>query len=146
MRVLLNPNYCTVMPGVRKCAISEIWRKFRQLVEAWIRAHLIDFLMGHLESASILPPFEAYGPNFRFYSKFLLVNSKIYKIMSHKIFQTQKGVNFTLPKTYPYMTLSNNTNNLTVLAVCKNFIMMAHFLTPGITVQLWAILGYFEQF
>ena len=56
--------------------------------------------------------------------------------MSHKIFQTQKGVNFTLPKTYPYMTLSNNTNNLAVLAVCKNFIMMAHFLTPGITVYL----------
>ena len=55
--------------------------------------------------------------------------------MSHKIFQTQKGVNFTLPKTYPYMTLSNNTNNLAVLAVCKNFIMMAHFLTPGITVS-----------
>ena len=56
--------------------------------------------------------------------------------MSHKIFQTQKGVNFTLPKTYPYMTLSNNTNNLAVLAVCKNFIMMAHFLTSGITVHL----------
>ena len=66
----------TVIPGVRKCAISEIWRKFRQLVEAWIRAHLIDFLMGHLESASILPPFEAYGPNFRFYSEFFVSKFK----------------------------------------------------------------------
>ena len=75
------------------------------------------------------------APILDFIVNFLLVNSKIYKIMSHKIFQTQKGVNFTLPKTYPYMTLSNNTNNLAVLAVCKNIIMMAHFLTPGITVH-----------
>jgi hypothetical protein len=74
------------------------------------------------------------APILDFRVNFLLVNSKIYKIMFHKIFQTQKGVNLTLPKTYPYMTLSNNTNNLAVLAVCKNFIMMAHFLTPGITV------------
>ena len=78
------------------------------------------------------------APILDFIVNFLLVNSKIYKIMSHKIFQTQKGVNFTLPKTYPYMTLSNNTNNLAVLAVCKNFIMMAHFLTPGITVG-WGV-------
>jgi len=75
------------------------------------------------------------APILDFIVNFLLVNSKIYKIMSHKIFQTQKGVNFTLPKTYPYMILSNNTNDLAVLAVCKNFIMMAHFLTSGITVK-----------
>ena len=54
--------------------------------------------------------------------------------MSHKIFQTQKGVNFTFSKTYPYMYLSNDTNNLAVLAVCKNFILMAPFSTPDITV------------
>ena len=66
--------------------------------------------------------------------------------MFHKIFQTQKGVNFTLPKTYPYMTLSNNTNNLAVLAVCKNFIMMAHFLTPGITVRHWILPNVWYHF
>ena len=48
------------------------------------------------------------APILDFIVNFLLVNSKIYKIMSHKIFQTQKGVNSTLPKTYPYMLTNYN--------------------------------------
>ena len=75
------------------------------------------------------------APSLDFRVIFLLVNSKIHETMSHRIFQTQKGVNLTLPKTYPYMTLSDGTNNLAVLAVCKNFILMAPFWTPDITVE-----------
>ena len=69
--------------------------------------------------------------------KFLLVNPKIHEILAHKIFQTQKWVNFTFPKTYPHMTLSKDTNNLAVPVVCKNFILMTPFLAPGNTVHQW---------
>ena len=55
--------------------------------------------------------------------------------MSHKIFQTQKGVNFTFPKTYPYMSLSKDTNNLVVSAVCKIFHRTPRFKAPANTVQ-----------
>ena len=51
------------------------------------------------------------------------------------LFQTQKWVNLTSPKTYPYMTRSNGTNNLAVPAVCKNFILMTPFPAPGKTWQ-----------
>ena len=64
----------------------------------------------------------------------LLVNPKIHEILAHKIFQTQKWVNFTFPKTSPHMTLSNDTNHLAVPAVFKNFILMTPFLAPGNTV------------
>ena len=52
--------------------------KFRQIVEAWIRAHLIDFLMGHLESASFLPLFRQMAAISDFLIDFWLVNSEIY--------------------------------------------------------------------
>ena len=56
-------------------------------------------------------------------------------MLPHKIFQTQKWVNLTYPKTYPYMTRSIGTNNLAVPAVCKNFILMTPFPAPGKTWQ-----------
>ena len=61
--------YSTVLPGARKGYISEILKKFRQLVETCKSSHLIDFLMGHLKLCSLLPPFEAYVHNFVFYSE-----------------------------------------------------------------------------
>ena len=68
--------------------------------------------------------------------KVLLVNTKILEMLPHKIFQTQKWVNLTFPKTYPYiMTRSIGTNNLAVPAVCKNFILMTPFPAPGKTWQ-----------
>ena len=70
--------------------------------------------------------------NFRV--NFLLVNWKIHEKLSNKMFQTQKGVNFTFPKTYPYMSLSNDTNNLAVSAVCKNFHPTPRFKAPANTV------------
>ena len=74
--------------------------------------------------------------------KFLLVNPKIHEILAHKIFQTQKWVNFTFPKTSPHMTLSNDTNHLAVPAVCKNFILMTPFLAPGNTVGYPGTLAF----
>ena len=60
-----NPHY-TVFAGARKGDISENWKNFRWLLEASIRSHLIDFLMGHLKSSTSLPPFKGNGPNFEF--------------------------------------------------------------------------------
>ena len=54
--------------------------------------------------------------------------------MSHKIFQTQKGVNFTFPKTYPYMSLSKDINDLAESAVCKIFHRTPRFKAPANTV------------
>ena len=59
-------------------------------------------------------------------ANFLLVNYKFWKSTDCKNFQTQKGVKNNLPKTYPCMTLSYGTNNLAVLAVCKNFEFLQH--------------------
>ena len=131
--------YYTVLPGARKGYISEILKKFRQLVETCKSSHLIDFLMGHLKLCSLLPLLRHMSTILYFIVKILLVNPKIHEILPHKIFQTQKWVNFTFPKTYPYMTLSNDTNNLAVPAVCKNFILMTPFPVPGNTVYR---LGY----
>ena len=67
--------------------------------------------------------------------KILFVNTKILEMLPHEIFQTQKWVNLTFPKTYPYMTRSNGTNNLAVPAVYKNFILITPFPAPGKTWQ-----------
>ena len=75
--------------------------------------------------------------NFRV--NFLLVNCKIWKWSVCKIVQTQKGVNFTVSKTYPYITPSNDTNNLAVFAVCKNVILMTPFPAPGNTVWRYTV-------
>ena len=67
------------------------------------------------------------APILNFRVIFLLVNSKFHVILVHNIFQTQKGVDFSFPKTYPHITLSNGTNNYAILAVCKKFILMSPF-------------------